>query len=165
MNKTIAFWSLFALWGQLVFSADFELSTNSIVGGQNGAEISIPLKSEYGGVDLASSLEVAYSINSSWQVSLPVVLTLSAASSIQFGIGPQFNFGGGELSQQYFATVRPGMILYTGFSKFSVSAVIGKRFQLTESVSYRPWIGLNTIFYNTARTVVQISPIAFSIHL
>lgn len=153
---------LVSLFSYSALSADIELSTNTSIGGPMGSTLAVPVDTSSGSVVFAASLEGAYALSEAWQISVPFVLVLHQTSTFQINIGPQFNFGDGPLLDQFFANIRPGIRLATGSTAFAVSAVFGKRFQLTESVSYRPWVGLNAVFYTSADLQVQFSPVAFS---
>lgn len=145
---------------------NLEIASNQLIaagmfGGGINSGLSIPTDAS---VAFGFAFDVAFRINSEWQISVPVTLVASSVTTFALTAGPQFNFGEYSRMNQFFAAFRPGILSAGGGSSFLLNAVIGKRFEIVPAVSYRPNFGI-TFRAAAGEASFDLSPLAISIEI
>lgn len=141
--------------------ASNQLLSAGIIGGGINSGLSIPTA---GSVTFGFAFDVAFRIAPDWQISVPTTLIASSATIFALAVGPQYNFGEYSRMNQFYAALRPGILIIGGTSAFALNAVVGKRFEIIPGVSYRPNFGIT---FNAAagEASFDLSPLAISIEI
>jgi hypothetical protein len=118
-----------------------------------------------GGFAFNTGLDLSYPLNDKWQITAPIVAAYSGGLTLSAYLGPQYNFGSEDLMNAYFVNAKIGGEIAAGSFSILLGAGGGKRWKLTESVTYHP--SLNVFSNVSAKTGVFFAavPLAFSVIL
>ncbi len=146
------------------YGKDFEAVTGASIGSRGGWAGTLAVPTDGSQVKFSFGGELNYRLTSAIQLSVPVDLGATFGSaSFAVAVGPQYNFNSGDLLNSFFAAVRPGANFSPGGTNVILNGIVGKRFKLTESASFRPAAGLNVIFGTGVSYFV--TPVSFSVQL
>jgi queuine/archaeosine tRNA-ribosyltransferase len=84
-------------------------------------------------------------------------------SPANFFLGTKYNFNSEDLLNSYFMVLIPGLSVITRIGHFAVNFEAGKRFKLTDSAPYRPFVGFTAVANSGVSCF--IAPMSFSVQL
>ena len=132
MRKTLVFgwiaWAIFAS-AHSVQAAQHEVSGASLSG--------ITIASGTSQFSLLASY--AYSLDSAFQLGGTIQAQTSPSDLFVLLVGPAYNFGAPSLKDSFYVSGKVGVASDNG-ADFVLEAKFGKRFGITESVSYNPFM-------------------------
>ncbi len=152
-----------------VHAHQYEITNNASIGGVNGMTGSWVKSASDVSNYFTLGGEVAYRREEKfphWQLSLPINILLSENNSYEFYLGLKYNLDAADILNSYFVALRPGLRI-AGATDFLINLEVGKRFKLTESVSYTPSIGGKYVVTssNPTGSSVYITPVSLTIML
>lgn len=114
-----------------------------------------------------------YALSSAWQIGGRLGFLLGKTDNSRYGggsllVGPTLNFTGREgLKNAVFVSLKAGMTYYrqsgNSESAFMGDISVGKRWAITSTVSYKPYVGATVTKYsNDSSLNLNIVPLSFS---
>ena len=116
-------------------------------------------------LDFNTGLDISYPLDEKWQITVPFVIAHSINFVLTAYVGPQYNFGAQDLMNSYFVNAKIGAEITSVGASFLVGATFGKRWKLTESITYHPSFNIFSNVSARSGVFFAVTPIAFSLML